>query len=273
MNQQLLDSLPENIKKLLNGDKPVYEEAFQQASTLNDKKAVAELFLEDEFNDVWPELQKSKDILVKLCTELDSLDNEFIDFTKLYKDINQSVPTREGYVALNNLFSRGVIDEHDLNDTSKENTTSSYSILFNNDIYNKRDIEFLITTYYWLSQKNNQSRMNLESLSTGGTQGRDNVPQSVMDVAASYVDYNTSGEALKNAIMYKLDTAEEARKDTDFRHFGVRDKNEVERILKVAANRNTANNPSSTDNVTNILAGISKLSDAEKKELYNRLGL
>ena len=59
----LYDNLPDNLKDLI--DKGQFEEAFEQASSLAEKQAIASLYLDDEFGQARG--ADARDILIKLC--------------------------------------------------------------------------------------------------------------------------------------------------------------------------------------------------------------
>ena len=264
MNQQLYDSLPERLRVLI--DNQNYQEALESSQSTSEEQQVAELYLEHRFDNHWPLVQDSKDILVKLCCELGELDNDFVKLVLEYINKHGYAPGRNGMTTLNNLYSKGVIDDHNLNGTDEDGDTNK-SILYNANLYNSNDSEFLTTSYYWLSQPNNIKRMNLNALANDK-----DVKAVVGDIAKKLIaSPNEDKKALRNAIIYDI-TSDEALDNGATTNYKLRTPQEVRDILKVASNRNSGN-VQQNERVSSLLADIARLNDSEKQELFNSLGL
>ena len=271
MNQQLYDSLPERLRVLI--DNQNYQEALESSQSTSEEQQVAELYLEHRFDNHWPLVQDSKDILVKLCCELGELDNDFVKLVLEYINKHGYAPGRNGMTTLNNLYSKDIIDDHNLNGTDEDGDTNK-SILYNANLYNSNDSEFLTTSYYWLSQPDNIKRMK-EKGGLNALASDPNVKAVVVDIAQLMLDpekgKGVNTNALRNAIIYDI-TSDEALDNGATTSYKLRTPQEVRDILKVASNRNSGN-VQQNERVSSLLADIARLNDSEKQELFNSLGL
>lgn len=264
MNQKLFDSLPENLQNLIKNND--YYQAFDYAPSLSAKQAIAELFLEYHYPQEWTYFvaMKIKDILVKLCVELDDLDNPFINYVDEYINHNGKVD-RDLLVSLNNLYAKDIIDDHNL-DASDEDGDELHSILYNKNLLTHDDLEFLITSYYWLTNAYNVKRMNFNALANEASS------PAVKEVAQEYIaNPNLSSKAIRNAIIYDI-SKDDALSNNATNNYTLRSAKDIKNLLHVAANKNNTSGNKS-DKVTSITADISKLSDDEKKDLFNRIGV
>lgn len=264
MNQELLNNLPSELQDLIKQDK--YDEALSKASSLSEEQAVATLFLENEFDET--ELRDIKDILVKLCVELGELkDNKFVNFIKEYKSNTNKNISRRGLIALNNLYAKDVIDDHNL-DATDEDGSEARSVLFNSGIYDKDDIQFLVTSYYWLTNPYNVKNMNLGALADVSK----NAYPEVVEVANKLkITPNMDKKALRNVIVYDI-SADEAINGKDSRNYTVRNAKDIKDILHIASSRDSSSSQQ-RNKIASLAVDISKLSADEKQELFDALGV
>lgn len=237
-----------------------FMDKFNTATSLGDKQAIASEFIDANDKD----LSKIKDILVKLCVELNDLDSDNYFFQ--YIDLFNDVPSRGLMIALNNLYASNIIDDNDLDGSGSEGVNS---IIFDkslSDIDLANDIEFLIKAYYWMSQINNLKKMNVRALNNLAVKEQYTKLQDATNQIISQggsVDYKLD-KVLRDAIIY-----DDSGK--------VRTRQDVEKILHAASSVNqedTFNNRNrNINNVSDALSIIAKMSDAEKNELFQALGI
>ena len=258
MNEKLFNSLSKNLQDYItNGD---YVSAFNNASYLDERRAIIELYLENTFAGNWNKVEPIKDILIKLCDELDELDNEFVKYVRLYIETNNgNAPTRNGIIALNNLYAKGTIDEHNL-DATDEDGDPKKSIIFNNKLFNKSrsDIEFIITSYYWLSQIYNLKKINYNALTSSDISEIKSIASKVLS-GEMQID-----KSIRNVIIFDI-LENEVNNDTN--NYDVREVNTIKNILHLASSRTGETQQQQTNNVSKLLADIAKLSDADKEAL------
>ena len=175
-------------------------------------------------------------------------------------------------MALNNLYAKGIIDDHNLDGTDEDGTQEK-SLLFSNNLYNKRDIEFIVQSYYWLTQKSNLKRINYNALANDST-----IPEQVKELAGKVMIQGTfAGNNVRNVIIYDI-SSEEAERDSSTYQYPVRDSQVIKNILHLAASRTNvsletqqARDVNSNTNVQNVLSSIAKLNDSEKASLVDAL--
>lgn len=235
-----------------------FENRFNQASNLTEKQEVAGEFVDAMFPN-----SKYRDILVKVCVELDELNNYFIKYNDIYTKTEGVVPTRSLIVAMNNLYANDIVDDNDLDGTGKDGRNS---IIFKSslaaDNLTSSDIEFVVKSYVWLSQKENIKRMNFNLLSAFAN-NKDDVAYENLRVACADALQNPDSydsQAVRDAIVYKDNRG------------NIRSKKEIEEILHLASSKlnSTANND---DKVSKVVSMVAKMSDDEKKELFQTLGI
>ena len=239
-----------------------FENRFNQASSLVEKREIAGDFINAKFPN-----GKSNDILVKLCVELDELNNYFTKYVDLYTNGANITPSRGLMVALNNLYANNVIDDHDLEGTGNEDRDS---ILFKSDLSDNKsssDIEFLIKSYMWLTSESNISRMDFNSLldfvnneSVNDAQDYKNISNVCSQLLNPTETTKPTSQDVRNAILFK-----------DENNSKLRDKKEVENLLHAASSRVSAK--SRNNRVSKTLSDISKMNDEEKQELFQALEL
>ena len=230
-----------------------FENRFNQASNLTEKQEIA-----SEFVDVIFPNAQFKDVLVKLCVELDTIDNSFTTLLDGLSQKNLS-PTRKYLIALNNLYANDVIDDQDLEFHGNDGVNT---ILINPQLAkmnNSSDIEFLIKSYYWLSNKNNLTGKYKDFNYNG-----------LKDIASikgysNIVDACNSEDReskIRNAIMFSDEkNPQEAT---------IRDRKDIEDLLHAAARRDSSlgTKVSKSDEIEQ---SIKDLSREERLELFKRL--
>ena len=237
---------PEELKTFVDN--------FNNASNLNDKQVIAGEYIDAQDRD----LSSIKDVLVKLCVELDELDNHFMRYIDVFND----VPSRGMMVALNNLYASDVISDNDLDGSGKDGI---YSIIFDkslSDMNYASDIEFLVKSYYWMSQKNNLKKMNIKALNDLAIKEQYAKLQDATNQIISQggsVDYKLD-KVLRDAIIY-----DDSGK--------VRTKQDIEKILHTSSSVGDSNRDRETGNVASALSTFAKMSDEEKQESLQAIGI
>ena len=239
------------------------EQRFADAKSLAEKQEIASEFIDKKYPNI-----DYKDILVKLCTELDELNNYFIKYIDKYPE--GSTPSRNLIVALNNLYSSGVIDNHDLEGTGKNGKDSIlFKIDLSSDNKSSSDIEFLVKSYVWLSQNSNIVRMNFDSILdfvnkksySGNAEEYTNISNICSQVLNPSETNKPTTQDMRSAILFK-----------DANNSILRSKKDIEDILHAASSRvNTSDD--TEDKVLKIVSDISKMSDDEKTKLFKQLGV
>ena len=234
------------------------EQRFADAKSLAEKQEIASEFIDKKYPSI-----DYKDILVKLCTELDELNNYFTKYNDLYTKLEGIIPTRNLMVAMNNLYASSVVDDNDLDGTGENGRDS---IIFKSSLADDKlspsDIEFVVKSYAWLSQKENIKKMNFNAMLALANRKDDKAYENLIIVCNEALQnpdtYNSID--VRNAIMYKDDRG------------NIRSKKEIEDILHMAASKlNSTNN--NEDKVLKTISDISKMSDDEKAELFKQLGV
>ena len=230
-----------------------FENRFNQASNLIEKQEIA-----NEFVDVAFPNAQFKDVLVKLCVELDTIDNSFTTLLDGLSQKNLS-PTRRYLIALNNLYANDVIEDQDLELRGKDGVNT---ILINPQLTkmdNSSDVEFLIKSYYWLSNKNNLTGKYKDFNYNG-----------LRDIASikgysNIVDACNSKDReskIRNAIMFSDDkNPQEAT---------IRNRKDIEDLLHAAARRDSGVSSQSIKN-NELKQEIRDMSAEERTNFFNSL--
>ena len=247
---------------------------FDNAKNPREKEQAASEYIDYKFSKK-SGLDNIKDILIKLCIELDELDtNPFIIFvSNCVEQVSGALPNRKCITTLNNLFARGIIDEHNLDGTDEDENIKK-SILYNENVYNSNvDSEFIITSYYWLSIAGNINKINYMALQRSADI-HDRFLDSIYEMSMSATDRSL---AIRNVIIYDI-SYEQARENVDTIKYPIRPKRDIETILHIAASRQKYDGQQTPhtkdrDNISSVMSIVAKMNDAEKDELFQALGV
>ena len=242
---------------------------FNNAQSLSEKQEYAGLFLDTKYDRWDKDLQAVKNILIKLCVELDSVEsyNTFLTFVDKYIEFNGIFPDLNCLETINNLYASGIVDDHDLDDTSKEKGTQSHSIIFDPNLYLQDDPEFITKSYYWLSQPNNIKRINYNALAQDDRLIKNHLDDIII-LAYNTLTYGDPGQEVRDTIIYDVPIGDVYDKKS-LSGAKVRSANTIRDILHIASSRYATNN--SSDKVADLFTRISGLSDAEKEDFLTRL--
>ena len=233
---------------------------FNAAQSLSEKQEYAESFVDAKF----PGAQ-FKDVLVKLCVELDDINNAFTTLLEGLSLKNIS-PTRNYLIALNNLYAGDVIDDQDL---ELHGNDGANTILINPQLAkmsSSSEIEFLIKSYYWLSNGSNvikNKNFNIKELYNLATLKNYENLSNVCSQVLSGNDINAqTTQDIRNAIMFS-DTKNP-------KEATIRSKKDIEDLLRAAARRDSSSG-TKVSKSAEIEQSIKDLSREERLELFKRL--
>ena len=244
-----------------------FEDRLNNATNPSEEKEIIEEYLDTKYSN-FSGYNDIKDILIKLCYELNELeDNPFIIFVDEYNHENDKLPNRQCLTSLNNLFARNIIDEHNLDGTDEDGDIRK-SILYNANVYeNNVDSEFIITSYYWLSEKGNLNKINYSALANS-----EDIAKNYPAVHEMAINPTDRSNAVRDVIIYNTNYA--PNKNLDTFKFQVRSKKDIEKILHIAASRtNAPTQQRNADNVSQAVSLYAKMNDREKELFLQQVGL
>lgn len=150
----LVEELSPEIQKLVDGND--IDKALSLCTDQSQREEVYDTYLAKRFPKYGKVIEPYKDILIKLLVEIGVDNNPFLDFVDLFyrkTGINNSLSS-EGFIALNNLYADGIIEDADLRGTGKD--FKNASLLLKQSLYRNNsadDIENIVRSYEWLGEK------------------------------------------------------------------------------------------------------------------------
>ena len=113
-------------------------------------------YLKARYGNLYGAVQGAEKALLRIALDLESVNqnvNPFVNYVDVFVDKNGSGGklTNDGVDALNNMYSRYVIDPEDLRGTASEGNDS---VIFNKSLmdFSRAEAEYVITAYEWLGE-------------------------------------------------------------------------------------------------------------------------
>lgn len=254
---ELLSRLSDETSELVSSGK--WEEAYNSSKSREELEIVVALYLRNL--PYWNNIKEGEFALQRIYEELgfNANDNPFVTFLSEFFKLNSSTKLKnEDFVVLNDLYYNDVLDYSDFVGISSD---AFNSIIFSANLYDdfsKNDKKFIITSYIWLSSKENLNRINTQAIVDTNTVSR-NIVDNIVSI---YTENQKNSIKLRDAIIYR---------DVDDIKGDINSKRDIETALIAGSSRVGKSRETRDVSVRKIIKDVDSLSGEQKRELVNAL--
>ena len=154
---------PAKVKGVVNKSHNVFDEAIKYTDSLEEEKALCQLFTQCVFNNKLDLIDEGQNVFNKNLKELgfNRFDNPYLDFVKVY---NGKKLSNEDWIILNNIYANSDVDSQTLRGTGVDGKDH---IIFNPSLWNQAsrdDKLYLIDLWEDLGDPNFVDKLHLENI-------------------------------------------------------------------------------------------------------------